>query len=135
MSLYAQNDIRYDYDENGNRTKRILLDMGKKSIAAIDTTLYDEAALEEKLSVNEDLGDSQISFFPNPVKQWLNIKIAGDKVPEMGDYRILNSNAKVVTSGKMESNNRIDFNDYPVGLYLLQIEIGNKIQTWKIIKD
>lgn len=134
IGLMAQNDIIYTYDANGNRVTREI-DMSKSSVAELDTLNYDEDQLKEQLSFDTELGSANISFFPNPVKQWLNIKASGEKPTTIGEYTVLSNNAKVLKTGTLNSENRIDFKEYPAGLYLLQIEIDHKKQTWKIIKD
>lgn len=134
IGLMAQNDIIYTYDANGNRVTREI-DLSKSSVAELDTLNYDEDQLKEQLSFDTELGSANVSFFPNPVKQWLNIKVSGEKPMTIGEYTILSNNAKVLKTGTLKSDNRIDFKDYPAGLYLLQIEIDQKKQTWKIIKD
>lgn len=134
IGLIAQNDIIYTYDANGNRVTR-KIDMSKSSVAELDTLNYDEDQLKEQLSFDTELGSTSVSFFPNPVKQWLNIEVSGEKSMTIGEYTILSNNAKVLKTGSLQSDNRIDFKDYPAGLYLLQIEIDHKKQTWKIIKE
>ncbi|NPD47900.1 T9SS type A sorting domain-containing protein [Lentimicrobium sp. S6] len=133
-SLTAQNDIEYIYDDNGNRTIRRLLNM-KQSELKTDTIDYKEDVLKEQLSVNDRLGETQISFFPNPVKQWLNIEVTGAEQWEIGEYALYNNSGKLIDKGQLSSDNRLDFKNYAPGLYLLEINVNQEKQTWKILKD
>lgn len=133
-SLAAQNDIVYEYDANGNREFRKLLTM-KQSDLKTDTIDYEEDFLKEKLSVNDHIGETQISFFPNPVKQWLNIEVTGAVQWEIGEYALYNNSGKLIDKGQLSSDNRLDFKNYSPGLYLLEINVNHEKQTWKILKD
>lgn len=132
---FSQTDIAFDYDANGNRTVRRILDMGKKNLESADTTDYNEEVLEKKLAFNENIGDTQITYFPNPVKEWLNIKVNGSEDWEIGDYSLFNNVGKLLDKGQLSSDNRLDFKDYSPGLYLLEIKIDENKQVWKILKD
>jgi YD repeat-containing protein len=134
IGLLAQNDIEYIYDENGNRIERRLLDMGKKSLAETDSSFVDELSLKEKLMVEENIGTTHISFFPNPVSKILNIEIGGTEIPQLGDYILFNNNGKELMQGSLQNQTKIDLGEYPPGFYLIQLEIDSRKETWKIIK-
>lgn len=133
-ALNAQNDIAFDYDDNGNRVVRRLLNM-QQSEYKIDTVNIDEDLIKETLTVNDRIGETQIRFFPNPVKQWLNIEVTGAEQWEIGEYALYNNSGKLIDKGQLSSDNRLDFKNYSPGLYLLEINVNDEKQTWKILKD
>jgi len=136
---FSQNSISFTYDANGNRIVRRILDMTMENIESTDTINYQEEILEEKLTIEEEIGNTKISFFPNPVKQWLNIEISqpanGANSSEIGEYSLYNNVGKLIEQGRLNANNRLNLNDYTLGLYLLEIEIDGKKGVWKILKD
>lgn len=140
---FSQNSISFTYDANGNRIIRRILDMTMENLETTDTTNYQEEILdeilEEKLTIEDEIGDTKISFFPNPVKQWLNIKISlpanGTNGSGIGEYTLYNNVGKLLDQGRLNTDNRLNLNNYTSGLYLLEIEIDGKKQVWKILKD
>ena len=132
---FSQTDIAYDYDANGNRIVRRIINMTDKSLESTDTTEYNEEVLEQKLAFEEQLGDTQLSYFPNPVKDWLQIKLTGSEKWKIGNYSLFNNDGKLLDQGQLNANNKLDFKPYAPGLYLLKIEVEGEQQVWKILKD
>lgn len=81
----------------------------------------------EILSV-DDISFNEISFYPNPVKNDLNI-ISNNQVDKVEIYDIQGRKIKVE---KMKKN--INFTSYPKGIYLLKIFTNNRVSAKKIIK-
>ena len=134
IAVAQTNDILFGYDANGNRTSRII-DTHKDCLAKTDTTDSDDEILEKNLSWESQIGDTQVSFFPNPVHQWLNIEVNGVGDWEIGNYKVIDNSGKMIEKGSLNANNQVDFNNHPPGMYLLEIEIDHEKKVWKIIKD
>ncbi len=83
-------------------------------------------------------GVGQVEFYPNPVKNILNIRLDGvnmngsDMVFEIKDLQ-----GKVVKSykGNNQSNYQIDMNDLNSAPYILIIKTGNEQKAFPIIKE
>ncbi len=89
------------------------------------------ASLEE----NADLYDYLI--YPNPVEKLLNINLH-ISVGEI-NYQLTDAQGKIVQSGSNVFSNenktmQIDFSSHEKGIYFLNIENGNRVETKKVIK-
>lgn len=76
---------------------------------------------------------SGYSTFPNPVQQTLNIEMKDNKKSE---YKIYSSTGSLITSGKIESQNRysVDMSTFTSGVYYLQMQVGEEVFTEKLLK-
>lgn len=133
IGLIAQNDIYYKYDANGNRYERgkIIIPPDDKSS---DTTFFDEDDSFEQYALIEEIGNTNVSFFPNPVTKMLNIEISANNDPQLGDFILYNNDGKELQQGELQNQTKIDFGEYPPGFYLIQVEIDRQKESWKIIK-
>ena len=75
---------------------------------------------------------NQLSIYPNPVKNILNIKLDGI---QKYDAKLTNLNGKVLAEKHSQSeNSQIDMEIFSPGIYFLQVSRNNKTETFKIIK-
>ena len=64
--------------------------------------------------------DTQVSFFPNPTSDFLNIKFAGFQ--EELTYEFINLSGQIMLKGNCSSNNSmIDVKCLPRGSYILSL--------------
>ena len=86
-----------------------------------------------KLTTNESFESELFIAYPNPVKNYLNLKISSNHIGSK--YIIYNSLGNVIISGEINSEfSLIDMNNISKGLYFLKI--GNNLNTaYKIIKN
>ena len=66
----SQNIVSYAYDNAGNRISRKIVGLNSNPTHA-------KATVENSLPVQEQLGDSKITIYPNPTKGTLAVEIAG----------------------------------------------------------
>ncbi len=113
------------------------LDMGQeymfrvRAICAIGDTSNWTPVIEFRLSSLEDEIDysSQISIFPNPAKEALNIEYLGN---QFGETKLLNQNGQLIQKwSKLPKN--IDASSLQSGSYYLQISVDNRKITKKIL--
>lgn len=85
------------------------------------------------LTTNESFESELFIAYPNPVKNYLNLKISSNHIGSK--YIIYNSLGNVIISGEINSEfSLIDMNNISKGLYFLKI--GNNLNTaYKIIKN
>lgn len=84
---------------------------------------------KETLGVN-DLGKSDFNFYPNPVKDELNITSKS----EIKNVSIYNLSGQILINSKSNSN-KIITSALPAGVYVVRAELINgQIETFKIIK-
>lgn len=76
---------------------------------------------------------TEVSVYPNPAKDIVNIRITGDKKGEV--FSIVNLAGKQVLTGKLEDEiNSVDLSRLNSGLYFVQLGTGKR-QTLKLIKE
>jgi hypothetical protein len=75
--------------------------------------------------------ESEITIYPNPSKGVYNIV---SSYPKTSKIAILDINGKIVKTGSMESNSRIDLSTFDSGIYYLRIQNSNNIVYKKLIK-
>lgn len=125
LQMFAQNTIRYGYDNTGNRTNReIVLTKSKSAQQA-----------QKVLTYTENFQTKEIVITPNPTKGFINVKISKiDK--DGGQIAIYELSGKLIAkSDALPKGNIIDISTQPDGTYLLQISIKKEISTWIIIKN
>ncbi|CAM1362236.1 GEVED domain-containing protein [Tenacibaculum xiamenense] len=69
--------------------------------------------------------------YPNPAKSFINVK-AGFRL-ENATFRIMNTIGSVVKSGRLQSN--IDVSSLNSGVYILEVNDGQKLITTKLAKE
>lgn len=108
------------------KTVNVTLTAGGSSNLDIDLGIYDSSTLG-LTKVNFDA----VSFYPNPVSNFLTINT------QLTDYKytIYSVQGQLITS--KASNNqmqRIDFNNFATGVYVLIINTNEKSYSYKVIK-
>lgn len=116
----------YTYDASGARTTRMysqnfVLGQAKRG----DTT-------ETKTLV----GSYEVSIFPNPTRNLLKLNIAGLKADLPAQVSIIDmSGIEIFNKQFRSSENIVDFSSYPNGVYLMTLLIGDKSETYKVMKS
>ena len=131
LSMSAKAQIYYSYDSNGNR---LLRSITLKKNAVVGDSVYKEELKKEIFK--EDLGETQISIYPNPTHGDLVIDVTGllDEIPI--EYSVYTSSGTLLKKQKLSEHKlNIDFNNYPSGIYVLKLRLEGKVSEWKIIKE
>lgn len=82
----------------------------------------------------EDLSNSDILIYPNPVKDFINIKKGLNK--EVYEIKIYSLLGKLVQSNRLaDGDEAISLEKLEKGIYILQISLGKKIFQHKLIKE
>lgn len=83
---------------------------------------------------SDELNSSEISIYPNPVTDYLNIS-TGNTTKQPLAYYIYNALGQLVEnkSIKNESDLKINVNTYQSGTYILNVQIGKEIKTFRFI--
>ncbi len=75
---------------------------------------------------------SQVSVYPNPVTDVLNVNLP----PDLPTIMTLNDGAgKLILTQNSTGPATVDMNELPTGLYYLQVSAGSEIKTYKLIKN
>lgn len=91
---------------------------------------------ETTLSIKDRAEQSNIRVYPNPTSEKINIDLSQLQVSQVV-LRLVDINGKLmINKTSSQSLEVLDLQSYPVGAYLLQVEINkNKVQTFRIIKS
>lgn len=123
--LYGK--IFFYYDGEGNQIQRSICINCTAKHGVIDNVVAAEIIIEDT-----------ISYYPNPVKEELNLswKLANSNVVvEVQVYGINGQLLKAFANLKSNNSQIISFQQYPVGVYLIVLNYGDGGQkTIKIIK-
>jgi hypothetical protein len=120
--------IKYTYDDAGNRVKREII-LGKSKEVLTDSTTVNEP-------ITDWLNKMKISIYPNPTKGTLIIDIANMPEDVSGDITIHNIEGKsLLKLNQLKSTNTLNLSDYPTGVYILRIRSLEKSCEWKIVKE
>ncbi len=128
--------IEYSYDAAGNRIAQqvIVLPNNLKS-----SSITDESRLIEELSkpIECSWENMIITVYPNPTDGDISIKLNEGIFPDGVIYHVFNSYGKSVCNGSiLNSNiNKIPIAGLPPGVYVLVLQNGNHMKSWKIIKQ
>lgn len=104
-------------------------------VLANNTSTYDASPVLELNSIGDQDETPLITFYPNPVRDNLNIKFR-----ERGNYviRIYNVVGAKIKEKRVEDDNilKIDLTDLPKGMYFISYEPGNgKLITKTFTKE
>ena len=131
----AFSQTTYSYDENGNRTARII-DLGKdmEAIANFNDSLQWEPELPKPLQ--ETLGEAAVNIYPNPTQGLLILESQGFALNALPEYEVYTlSGSLLMRVEATENRQQIDLSNEPAGIYLLRIKSGILQREWKIIKQ
>lgn len=81
------------------------------------------------LSTNETNNNKNISIYPNPAFDVLNIS-----VKDGTEFEIFNAAGQLVSKGKI-SGQKVQVSDLLKGVYFIQVKDNNNIQNLKFIKE
>ncbi len=88
------------------------------------------------LATNENAVRSNISVYPNPVKDFLTVDFNTEKL-DNSSFQLFDVSGKVVYQGNLKNaKNQISASSLSVGMYILRItNAGKLVKTFKIIKN
>jgi hypothetical protein len=141
--LVISQTIHYDYDDSGNRVERyIVLSKGNSSDNeklpfVEDTNSSRKDSVNNKSDEFEDkLGELTVKIFPNPTHGSLSVEINGLGPDETIDYQVFSKTGMLLaTKQKLGYQFNVEMENYPAGLYILNLMIKGKTSQWKILKE
>ena len=143
LSVKAQREIRFSYDNSGNMTSRTIYIHTPPAIEAadtdnspVDTEDENDTKTEEEKVFKDIIGNQYIKIYPNPT--------TGKLVVEIPNY-INNSKDRIdivdmqgtlrQRVSPLEASNTIILNSLPAATYIILIQIDGETTQWKIIKQ
>jgi hypothetical protein len=132
---YSQTiDYTYGYDASGNRISRTFI-YKRSAIIPKDTLYSANPKTKESAAVNEMIGNTGITIYPNPTRGLLtvNIPLTENDIARVSLYDL---QGKLLMDYKNSgTTTEIDLAGLPTGVYLLRIFLNGQPATWKIIKQ
>lgn len=81
----------------------------------------------------EDISSIEgFSIYPNPVKGLLNFK-SRNNIDSVSIYNILGQ--EVIRTHPNTSETQIDVDDLPTGVYVVKVKVGEKVGSYRVIKE
>ena len=79
---------------------------------------------------NNELGETKINIYPNPVKKELRVTFEGGST-----FEILNMMGQVIYNGNLIKSSIVQTSNLSSGIYLIKFKIGKTFEYRKIIKE
>ena len=105
--------------------------------AATGAMLHFAVASTSSLDNQNFIKDNQISLYPNPAKEFLNINL-GNLTLDKVSFTLVDINGRNVIATQLNTQNqleRISVASIPKGIYLAVIETDSKRITKKVVID
>lgn len=163
VSLKAQREIQFSYDDAGNMTSRIIYmpasvpeNMEQPNISDYpnqtneinsevnsdnsnntdNTEQSDNDGVNKQENYFDQLGANQVKIYPNPTKGKLVIDLPAYQGNSNDRIDIVDMQGKLMQRiAPISSSNTIYINDYPPATYIMLIHIGEENTQWKIVKQ
>lgn len=92
--------------------------------------------ISQTSGTNEIAKELELSIYPNPTSDYLELKIGIIEITRM-EYRLIDSKGTLIDSKELvESETKFDFNHLTPSTYFLQVSQNNElIKTFKIVKN
>lgn len=119
--------VNFTYDNDGNMNQRMILIVGPVGA---------KASPKDTVSLSEEIGLQKVILYPNPTKGRFQVAVTALDGKQKNYYNLY-ALSGVTLIGKAISSEltEIDISNYPVGTYLLDIFLGDKVSRWKVIKQ
>ncbi len=134
-----QYSIEYTYDDSGNRLTRYIVNIKTDTLQynEQDSTLLITQNIDmqnnTQTNITNTVDNTQISLYPNPATDFLNINI----INSLGtnEINLFTINGKLLQKQTTNnSNSKIDLTNLSPGTYIIRIKSGNYNYQQKIIK-
>ncbi len=124
----AQTIIKFTYDAAGNRTERSIY-FGKSSEAPIDSASTTKP-------ITDWIKEMKITIYPNPTRGQLTVEIANMPEDVTGEVTLFSLEGKPMQQQKiLKTSSPLDISAYPMGMYILRVQVGPDKTEWKIVKE
>ncbi len=132
--------LSYGYDNAGNRTsKTIEIDLNMASLRAAPSEIQEEAPIyKETIEYSSGIEKqaTEILIYPNPTQGLFAVEIQNMPEETPGEIYLYRSSGQTIEKRNIGKNNRAEFDisrESP-GVYFVNIHLGDKVSSWKIIK-
>lgn len=126
--------VQYSYDANGNRVQRWIT-IEKITKADTADSLHHDSVVKNNITNSKNLRKI-ISLYPNPTQGLLDLKITGLKDGETAEFVFVSLTGQELLRKKTGLLiTPIDISNFAPGTYIVNVTLGKRVETWKIIKQ
>jgi hypothetical protein len=144
----------YEYDAAGNRTSRKILTMNYAPPAPQDSTIVirderdnrDHSAQTERWLSEaeitpdyfvETIAQTEIRIYPNPTTEKIALEIVGAAETRLiASLRLFTMTGQLLQNYPIHSNlTEVSLAGLARGAYILKVQINDRVEDWKIIKQ
>lgn len=115
--------IYYTHDSSGNRVAASIHAPGTRGISDLGP------------DTDDTLSQSRISIYPNPTAGPLTVELSGYNIENAGIIVTEMSGKNIIHLTEITETNELNLAEYPSGIYLLRIRIGENESVYKIVKQ
>jgi hypothetical protein len=148
----------YAYDAAGNRTSRKVIDMNLAPPAPQDSlnvtsdnvtrdelqvasdelqvTSYELQELQHALCYTENVALVEIKIYPNPTTEKITLEISGWETLQTGVFKLYSMTGQLLQEHPVHSvATEVSLAGLASGTYILKVQINDRIEDWKVIKN
>ena len=119
-ALYAQN-VSFEYNQAGEMIK-------------IERYFVINAITANDALQNKEQTSSEIVLYPNPINEYLNIELPLKNLHSYTIELVDIQGKKLHSINEVNSNVQINFQNYPSGIYIINVYSEGKPQSFKVTK-
>ena len=133
ISCHGQNyTVFFGYDANGNRIGRSLTVAKMEQKYTPTDTIKASGPFVEAIN---DFESVNVSVYPNPTHEKLTVSLLGLSDKSVKACIVTATGTTLILRELSNGIHDFDLANLSPGVYLLQLFIADKTQTWKIIKN
>jgi len=137
----AQSNLarEYDYDAAGNRILRKTITVNLAPPAPQDSIQVTSDELHvtnpEQFFV-EEVAQVEIKIYPNPTTERVTMEISAWENLQTGVFTLYSLSGQLLQEQPVYSaTTTVSLANLPKGAYILKVQINNRVEDWKIIKN
>ena len=134
----------YEYDEAGNRIVRKTVTFTPAPPAppvppdSLETDIESQTSLKSFVPEYyvEKVARVEIKIYPNPTTENVTLEIADWETLQTGIFKLYSLTGQLLQERPVHSaTTTVSLANLPRGAYILKVNINNRIEDWKVIKN
>lgn len=106
---------------------------GEDTVEEVEEVVIDETGVNVELSENDN--SIQLKLYPNPTENYFKVSMNDSDLEKGALITVVNNKGIEMYKGTVKTNDfEINTSEWRTGLYFCKIQIGDRIETKKIIK-
>ena len=134
----AQSNLarEYDYDAAGNRILRKTITVNLAPPAPQDSIPSEERQVTSDVFFVEEVAQVEIKIYPNPTTERVTMEISAWENLQTGVFTLYSLSGQLLQEQPVYSaTTTVSLANLPKGAYILKVQINNRVEDWKIIKN